>query len=37
VVALTADADRRLRGHSGGMRRRVGIAQALLAPAQNRT
>lgn len=31
VVALTADADRRLRGFSGGMRRRVGIAQALLA------
>jgi ABC-type multidrug transport system ATPase subunit len=31
VVALTGDADRRLRGYSGGMRRRVGIAQALLA------
>jgi ABC-2 type transport system ATP-binding protein len=31
VVALTADADRRLRGFSGGMRQRVGIAQALLA------
>ena len=31
VVALTDDADRRLRGFSGGMRRRVGIAQALLA------
>jgi ABC-2 type transport system ATP-binding protein len=31
VVALTADANRRLRGYSGGMRRRVGIAQALLA------
>jgi ABC-type multidrug transport system ATPase subunit len=31
VVALTDDADRRLRGYSGGMRRRVGIAQALLA------
>jgi ABC-2 type transport system ATP-binding protein len=31
VVALTADADRRLGGYSGGMRRRVGIAQALLA------
>ena len=31
VVTLTADADRRLRGFSGGMRRRVGIAQALLA------
>jgi len=31
VVGLTADADRRLRGYSGGMRRRVGIAQALLA------
>src|SRR5687767_8526089 len=29
--ALDADADRRLRGYSGGMRRRVGIAQALLA------
>ncbi len=31
IVALTAEADRRLRGYSGGMRRRVGIAQALLA------
>jgi len=31
VVGLTADADRRLRGFSGGMRQRVGIAQALLA------
>jgi ABC-type multidrug transport system ATPase subunit len=31
VVALAAEADRRLRGFSGGMRRRVGIAQALLA------
>lgn len=31
VVALTADANRRLRGYSGGMRQRVGIAQALLA------
>ncbi|MFD0747350.1 ATP-binding cassette domain-containing protein [Phytohabitans flavus] len=31
VVALTSEADRRLRGYSGGMRRRVGIAQALLA------
>src|SRR5689334_3696684 len=31
VVALTGDADRRLRGFSGGMRQRVGIAQALLA------
>jgi ABC-type multidrug transport system ATPase subunit len=31
VVALTAEADRRLRGFSGGMRQRVGIAQALLA------
>jgi ABC-2 type transport system ATP-binding protein len=31
VVALTPDADRRLRGFSGGMRQRVGIAQALLA------
>ncbi|MEJ3743927.1 ABC transporter ATP-binding protein [Actinomycetes bacterium KLBMP 9797] len=31
VVSLSADADRRLRGYSGGMRRRVGIAQALLA------
>ena len=31
MVALTADADRRLRGFSGGMLRRVGIAQALLA------
>lgn len=31
VVALTGDADRQLRGFSGGMRQRVGIAQALLA------
>jgi ABC-2 type transport system ATP-binding protein len=31
LVALSGDADRRLRGFSGGMRRRVGIAQALLA------
>ncbi|MEV4243963.1 ABC transporter ATP-binding protein [Streptosporangium canum] len=31
VVALTQDADRRLKGFSGGMLRRVGIAQALLA------
>jgi ABC-2 type transport system ATP-binding protein len=31
LVALTAEADRRLRGFSGGMRQRVGIAQALLA------
>jgi ABC-2 type transport system ATP-binding protein len=31
VVALAADADRPLRGFSGGMRRRAGIAQALLA------
>jgi ABC-type multidrug transport system ATPase subunit len=31
VVALTEDADRRLHGFSGGMRQRVGIAQALLA------
>ncbi|GIE28610.1 ABC transporter ATP-binding protein [Actinoplanes italicus] len=31
VVALTEYADRRLRGFSGGMRQRVGIAQALLA------
>jgi ABC-type multidrug transport system ATPase subunit len=34
VVALTADADRKLRGFSGGMRQRVGIAQALLADPQ---
>ncbi|HEY8472321.1 MAG TPA: ABC transporter ATP-binding protein [Natronosporangium sp.] len=34
VVALTSDADRRLRGFSGGMRQRVGIAQALLADPQ---
>ena len=34
VVGLTADADRRLRGFSGGMRQRVGIAQALLADPQ---
>ena len=31
LVGLTADADRKLKGYSGGMRRRVGIAQALLA------
>ncbi|MFD8528126.1 ABC transporter ATP-binding protein [Streptosporangium canum] len=31
TVALTPDADRRLKGFSGGMLRRVGIAQALLA------
>jgi ABC-type multidrug transport system ATPase subunit len=30
LVGLTAEADRRLKGYSGGMRRRVGIAQALL-------
>jgi ABC-2 type transport system ATP-binding protein len=30
LVHLTEDADRKLRGYSGGMRRRVGIAQALL-------
>ncbi len=30
LVNLSADAERRLRGFSGGMRRRVGIAQALL-------
>lgn len=30
LVNLTGDADRRLRGFSGGMRRRVGIAQALI-------
>jgi ABC-2 type transport system ATP-binding protein len=34
VVALTGEADRRLRGFSGGMRQRVGIAQALLADPQ---
>ncbi|GAA3449761.1 ATP-binding cassette domain-containing protein [Dactylosporangium matsuzakiense] len=34
VVALTAEADRRLRGFSGGMRQRIGIAQALLADPQ---
>jgi ABC-type multidrug transport system ATPase subunit len=34
VVALTSHADRRLRGFSGGMRQRVGIAQALLADPQ---
>ncbi|WP_406318781.1 ABC transporter ATP-binding protein [Streptosporangium sp. NBC_01639] len=31
LVALSQDADRRLKGFSGGMLRRVGIAQALLA------
>lgn len=31
MVALDGAADRRLRAFSGGMRRRVGIAQALLA------
>ncbi len=30
IVMLTAEADRRLKTYSGGMRRRVGIAQALL-------
>ncbi len=30
MVGLTADAGRKLRGYSGGMKRRVGIAQALL-------
>jgi len=30
LVALTDVADRRLKGFSGGMRRRIGIAQALL-------
>ena len=30
LVNLTAEADRRLRGYSGGMNQRVGIAQALL-------
>ncbi|SIN32726.1 ATP-binding cassette domain-containing protein [Micromonospora cremea] len=34
VVALTEHADRRLRGFSGGVRQRVGIAQALLADPQ---
>ncbi|MFG1920390.1 ABC transporter ATP-binding protein [Cryptosporangium sp. NPDC048952] len=34
VVALTSAADRRLRGFSGGMRQRVGIAQALLSDPQ---
>jgi ABC-2 type transport system ATP-binding protein len=31
VVALARDADRKLKTYSGGMRQRVGIAQALLA------
>lgn len=31
LVGLSGDADRKLKGFSGGMRRRVGIAQALLA------
>jgi ABC-2 type transport system ATP-binding protein len=30
LVSVTDAADRKLRGYSGGMRRRVGIAQALL-------
>jgi len=30
VVNLTAEADRRLWTYSGGMKQRVGIAQALL-------
>jgi ABC-type multidrug transport system ATPase subunit len=30
LVNLTEDGDRKLRGYSGGMRRRIGIAQALL-------
>ncbi|SHN75617.1 ABC transporter ATP-binding protein [Cryptosporangium aurantiacum] len=34
VVGLTTYANRRLRGFSGGMRQRVGIAQALLADPQ---
>ncbi|SFN85238.1 ABC transporter ATP-binding protein [Actinomadura madurae] len=34
MVTLSGDADRRLRGYSGGMRQRVGIAQALLADPQ---
>jgi ABC-type multidrug transport system ATPase subunit len=29
-MSLTADADRKVAGYSGGMRRRLGIAQALL-------
>jgi ABC-type multidrug transport system ATPase subunit len=31
VVSLSGDADRKLKTYSGGMRRRIGIAQALLA------
>jgi ABC-2 type transport system ATP-binding protein len=31
VVSLNAHADRKLKTYSGGMRRRIGIAQALLA------
>jgi ABC-2 type transport system ATP-binding protein len=31
IVSLGGDADRKLKTYSGGMRRRVGIAQALLA------
>src|SRR5262245_10431434 len=30
LVGLADTADRKLRGYSGGMRRRIGIAQALL-------
>jgi ABC-type multidrug transport system ATPase subunit len=31
IVSLAGDADRKLKTYSGGMRRRIGIAQALLA------
>jgi ABC-2 type transport system ATP-binding protein len=34
VVSLTTHGDRKLKTYSGGMRRRIGIAQALLADPQ---
>jgi len=34
VVGLRSDANRKLKGYSGGMKRRVGIAQALLNDPQ---
>lgn len=34
VVSLTAEADRKIKTYSGGMKRRLGIAQALLGDPQ---